>query len=86
MLASMGTPMLCGVTPYSASISSWPAAVAPPWLPIAGTMKGLRAGVDQHAERGLHNFFQVGNAAAAHAQGNPHARRDLVAQPGLRMN
>ena len=40
MLASMGQPMASSVKPSSASSVTWPAATAPPWLPIAGTMKG----------------------------------------------
>ena len=32
--------MLSSVTPYPASTSTWPSAVAPPWLPIAGRTNG----------------------------------------------
>ena len=35
-----GTPRACSLTPYSASSSRWPSAVAPPWLPIAATTNG----------------------------------------------
>jgi len=38
--ARIGTPIACAVTPYCASTSICPSGVAPPWLPIAGTMKG----------------------------------------------
>ena len=31
-------PIVAGVIPYPARTASWPSAVAPPWLPMAGTM------------------------------------------------
>ena len=31
---------LCSVTPSPLTISSWPPAVAPPWLPIVGNTNG----------------------------------------------
>ena len=34
-------PTLSGVIPNPARTSIWPFAVAPPWLPIAGTINGL---------------------------------------------
>ena len=36
-----GTPSACSLTPYSPSSSRCPAAVAPPWLPIAATTNGF---------------------------------------------
>ena len=36
----IGAPQDSSVTPRLSSISTCPSAVAPPWLPIAGTMKG----------------------------------------------
>ena len=38
MLERISQSAVCGVMPYEARTSSCPAAVAPPWLPIAGTM------------------------------------------------
>ena len=38
--ASIGAPTSRSVTPYPASTSRWPSAVAPPWLPMAGTITG----------------------------------------------
>ena len=40
MVARISAPTLSGVTPRLASISIWPGAVAPPWLPMAGKTKG----------------------------------------------
>ena len=40
MVARIGAPTLASVTPRWASTPAWPSAVAPPWLPIAGTMNG----------------------------------------------
>ena len=40
MEARMGAPIASGVTPKEASTSDCPSGVAPPWLPIAGRMKG----------------------------------------------
>jgi|GEM_PF-5037263 len=37
----IGAPIASSVMPYSAMSSIWPSAVAPPWLPMAGTMKGF---------------------------------------------
>ncbi len=41
MLASTGTPKVCSVIPNVANTPVCPAAVAPPWLPMAGTTNGL---------------------------------------------
>ena len=40
MVARIGAPTAVSVTPRCASTSVWPAAVAPPCEPMAGTMKG----------------------------------------------
>src|SRR4051812_3466928 len=40
IVARIGAPTLASVTPSPASIATWPSAVAPAWLPIAGTMNG----------------------------------------------
>ena len=40
MLARMGAPTVSSVMPMPASMSRWPSAVAPPWLPMAGNRKG----------------------------------------------
>lgn len=40
MLERIGQPALLSVTPSPASSAFWPSAVAPPWLPMAGTTKG----------------------------------------------
>ena len=40
MVARTGTPIDSDVIPQPASTSRCPSAVAPPWLPIAGTMNG----------------------------------------------
>jgi hypothetical protein len=37
----MGAPMFDSRTPYEESTSFCPSAVAPPWLPMAGTTNGL---------------------------------------------
>ena len=41
MLARMGAPIVCSSMPRSARSARCPAAVPPPWLPIAGKMKGM---------------------------------------------
>ena len=46
MVARIGAPTASDVMPNPARTSVWPAAVAPPWEPIAGTMNG-----SQPAER-----------------------------------
>jgi len=40
MLERIGQPTVCSVTPSWARTLICPSAVAPPWLPMAGTMKG----------------------------------------------
>ncbi len=42
MVARTGAPMAASVTPRCASTSAWPAAVAPPCEPMAGTTKGAK--------------------------------------------
>ena len=37
----MGQPTACSVMPRPSNSSSWPWAVAPPWLPMAGTKNGF---------------------------------------------
>ena len=43
MVARTGAPTVASVTPRCASMPAWPSAVAPPWLPIAGTMNGAKS-------------------------------------------
>ncbi len=38
--ARMGQPIVSSVTPRLWSTSTWPAAFAPPWLPMHGTTNG----------------------------------------------
>ena len=40
MVAWMGQPIVASLMPKPSSTSICPAGVAPPWLPMAGTMKG----------------------------------------------
>ena len=40
MSERIAQPALSSVTPRSASSATWPSAVAPPWLPMAGKMNG----------------------------------------------
>ena len=40
MLDRMGAPTVSSVMPMPTSMSRWPSAVAPPWLPMAGKRKG----------------------------------------------
>ncbi len=40
IVARISAPTDSAVTPRCSSIARWPSAVAPPWLPIAGTTNG----------------------------------------------
>ncbi len=40
MEETTGAPQLSAVTPSRCSTAAWPSAVAPPWLPMAGTISG----------------------------------------------
>jgi len=39
MVARIGTPTTSSVMPMLTSMSRWPSAVEPPWLPMAGTKR-----------------------------------------------
>jgi len=54
--------------------------VAFPWR---ATMKGRGACPDEHVQGGLDDVFEVGDAAAADSEGDPHARFDLLAEAGF---
>src|SRR5450755_3098352 len=49
-----------------------------------GHDEGTRACLDKDTQGGLHNLLEVGDAAAANAKSDFHARLDLFPQPGLR--
>ena len=56
--------------------------MAPPWLPIAATTNGFAPQFAEHVERGADHRLQVGDAAAADADGDAHARLDALRQIG----
>ena len=80
-----------GVIPSLASVASWPSAVAPPWLPIAGTTNGAAPRSRSPAMAPRSSSTRAGQAATAGADGHRHpvvdrageGPHDLVARRAL---
>ena len=67
--------------PSAASIASWPSAVAPPWLPIAGTTNGSAPSSRSPAIVAAQQLDPAGEAAAAGADGDRHPGVDGAGEP-----
>ena len=81
IVARISQPMASSVIPSDSSIARWPSAVAPPWLPIAGTTNGSapRSRSPLIAPRSKRDSLDEPSAAGA--DGDGHARRDRAGQP-----
>ena len=60
------------VMPSLASVASWPSAVAPPWLPIAGTTNGAAPRSRSPAIAPRSSSTRAGQTAAAGPDGDGH--------------
>ena len=86
IVARTGAPTAASVTPRCASTSVWPAAVAPPCEPMAGTTKGSRPAAVSRATMSRTSTDDVGDAAATDGHGDAGAgserrERRLGARP-----
>ena len=73
MLERMGQPMRSAPRPYDSSTARWPSAVAPPWLPMAGTRNGTAPWSRTHADDPTDDGGEVVQAPRSDGDG------DLVA-------
>src|SRR5215207_897803 len=76
----MGTPTDSSVTPRLRRISTCPSAVAPPWLPIAGTMKGFAPASFRiwTSERKISSIPEIPRLPAVIATSAPASIRALI--------
>ena len=81
IVARMGAWTVCSVTPYEASTSIWPSAVAPPWLPMAGTMNGCAPRPVHVGDGFSDDGWKVVDAAASNADRDAGSRLDQFVQP-----
>src|SRR5215213_6928813 len=76
----IGAPTDSSVTPRLRRISTCPSAVAPPWLPIAGTRKGLAPASFRisTSERRMASIPAIPRLPAVIATSAPGSTRDLI--------
>ena len=75
MVETTSAPTVAGVTPRPSSTARCPAAVAPPWLPMQGTMKGSPPALADGGDRGREHGRQVRDPSAAGRDRNAHPAR-----------
>ncbi len=81
IVARISAPTDSSVMPSELSILSWPSAVAPPWLPIAGTTNGSAPRARSPSIAPRVQLDALAQPPAARADGDGHPGGDSRREP-----